>query len=208
MLAAPLLLIHRRSLLASPSKLPTACRCHSVPSSPEGLTMSAILPFCICQICTALVMLFTNTISDVLSAAPLKCPTPATFQPGPSWPTFGTNPERFAPFISQTARLPEVFSHSTSLWPSLLKSPIAVTCHSAPIAPFEMAKLASVVPLMVQTAACPEVLTQRMSASLLPLKSPIPATCHSAPIRPEGTPNPTRLAPFISQTAACPLLLV
>src|ERR1700722_13079580 len=174
MLAAPLLLIHRRSLLPSPAKLPTASRCHSSPSSPDGLMMWAILPFFICQISTALVLLFTNTTSAVLSAAPLKCPTPATCQPAPIWPTFWTRPERFAPFISQTSKKPDVFSHSTSLRPSLLKSPVATTCHSTPIAPSETAAPASAVPFMVQTAACPEVLTHRMSESPPPLKSPMP----------------------------------
>src|SRR5205807_1855979 len=35
---APVLLIHSRSLLASPAKLPTPSRCHSVPSSPLRAT--------------------------------------------------------------------------------------------------------------------------------------------------------------------------
>src|ERR1700726_990529 len=126
-------------------------------------------------------------MSSVLAGGPLKWPPPEIFQPAGMLPTFWSSPDRLAPFISQISTVPASDSHSTSLRPSWLKSPVATTCHSGPILPFEMAELASVVPFMVQIVAAPE-LPHRMSDLPSPLKSPMPATCHPELIWPAGTP--------------------
>src|SRR5580704_13489045 len=68
---APVSLIHIRSLLASPAKLPTPFRCQLNPSRQLSFTVLATWPLLISQIVTWLVS-STNTISDVAPLEPEK----------------------------------------------------------------------------------------------------------------------------------------